>query len=381
MPTRVGQAVRHLLVCMYAVACSCNPSSQRIASNVSNMAGGANETFHFLIVGVPLSPLHSCVSIGQELCLRGHKVTVLSFAERGRQKVEKYSKACKLNYVSLGPLPVDDEHEDALVKKGMSSNSTLHQIENVAKNLLGPYSDALALGVEKYLETAEMPTFGLVSMPFGRVGRLLEQRGLDFAVNMPTILVPPMVPWAAPYVPVPFLGVSVHDMSFLERMLVIGSNWLFNLVRVAALTVGYRFSFMPELGWDLWMGRLVFVNTIPGMDYTQPLPPLVQYTGPVVDVKKMEPFPEDVEQWLEERMCQNSMWNFPPPPPHAPTPRRKMCFVFCGFPFTHPEKLPSLPKKPSHPFRRFRRTCPWSTLASAPWCGFCPTAPRRCWRR
>ncbi|CAJ1332887.1 unnamed protein product [Effrenium voratum] len=264
------------------------------------MAGGANETFHFLIVGVPLSPLHSCVSIGQELCLRGHKVTVLSFAERGRQKVEKYSKACKLNYVSLGPLPVDDEHEDALVKKGMSSNSTLHQIENVAKNLLGPYSDALALGVEKYLETAEMPTFGLVSMPFGRVGRLLEQRGLDFAVNMPTILVPPMVPWAAPYVPVPFLGVSVHDMSFLERMLVIGSNWLFNLVRVAALTVGYRFSFMPELGWDLWMGRLVFVNTIPGMDYTQPLPPLVQYTGPVVDVKKMEPFPEDVEQWLEE---------------------------------------------------------------------------------
>ena len=30
------------------------------------------------------------------------------------------------------------------------------------------------------------------------------------------------------------------------------------------------------------------------MDYTQPLPPLVQYTGPVVDVKKMEPFSEDV---------------------------------------------------------------------------------------
>lgn len=36
------------------------------------------------------------------------------------------------------------------------------------------------------------------------------------------------------------------------------------------------------------------------MDITQPLPPLVQYTGPVVDVKKMEPFTEDVKQWLEE---------------------------------------------------------------------------------
>ena len=276
------------------------------------MAGGANETFHFLIVGVPLSPLHGGISIGQELCLRGHKVTVLSFADRGRQKVEKYSKACKLNYVSLGPLPVDEELEEALLKEGMSSNSTLHHFEHIVKQVLMPSNDALALGVEKYLENAERPTFGLVSMPFGLVGRLLEQRGVDFAVNIPTILVPP-VPWAAAYVPVPFvLDVSVHDMSFLERMLVIGSNWLFNLVRVAALTAGYRLSFMPELGWDMWMGRLVFVNTIPGMDYTQPLPPLVQYTGPVVDVKKMEPFPEDVERWLEEGMCQNRIWTLPP---------------------------------------------------------------------
>ena len=27
----------------------------------------AAEKFHFLIVGVPLSPLHNCISIGQEL--------------------------------------------------------------------------------------------------------------------------------------------------------------------------------------------------------------------------------------------------------------------------------------------------------------------------
>ncbi len=55
--------------------------------------------------------------------------------------------------------------------------------------------------------------------------------------------------------------------------------------------------------WDLWNGRLVFVNTIPGMDYTQPLPPLVQYTGPVVDVKKMEPFSEDVATHGSRRSC------------------------------------------------------------------------------
>ena len=41
------------------------------------------------------------------------------------------------------------------------------------------------------------------------------------------------------------------------------------------------------------------MNSIPGFDYPQLLPPLVQYTGPVVDVKKMEAFPEEVESWLE----------------------------------------------------------------------------------
>ena len=43
----------------------------------------AAEKFDFLVVGVPLSPLHNCISIGQELCLRGHNVTVLSFAGTG----------------------------------------------------------------------------------------------------------------------------------------------------------------------------------------------------------------------------------------------------------------------------------------------------------
>ncbi|CAK9014852.1 2-hydroxyacylsphingosine 1-beta-galactosyltransferase (Ceramide UDP-galactosyltransferase) (Cerebroside synthase) (UDP-galactose-ceramide galactosyltransferase) [Durusdinium trenchii] len=182
----------------------------------------------------------------------------------------------------------------------MSTNSTRKQLLNVMNNLMVPYNDGLADAMESYLKFAQMkPSFALLSMPFGRVGLLLQKYNIDFAVNIPTILVPPLVPWAAPYVPIPFHHVSVHNMSFFDRIMVLGFNALVNFFRAAALSMDYKFTLVPEMGWDLWQGRLVFINSIPGMDYTQPLPPLVQYTGPVVDVKKMEPFPEDVEQWLE----------------------------------------------------------------------------------
>lgn len=259
------------------------------------------QKFQFLIAGIPLSPLHNSISIGQELCLRGHNVTVFSFADRGRKKVEKYSSRCKLGYVNLGPLPVSEEKEEQVVLTGMATNSTRKQITHVMNNLMLPYNDALANAMEAYFKGSPAKfDYALLGLPFGRTGQLLRQHGIDFAVNIPTIVVPPLVPWAAPYVPIPFYHVSVHNMTFLDRVLVIGGNTLIDFFRAYAYSVGFKFTLVPEMDWDLWNGRLVFVNTIPGMDITQPLPPLVQYTGPVVDVKKMEPFSDDVAQWLEE---------------------------------------------------------------------------------
>eukprot|EP00435_Cladocopium_sp_Y103_P046476 s1408_g13.t1 len=253
------------------------------------------QKFQFLIAGIPLSPLHNSISIGQELCLRGHNVTVFSFADRGRKKVEKYSSRCKLGYVNLGPLPVSEEKEEQVVLTGMATNSTRKQVTHVMNNLMLPYNDALANAMEAYFKASPQKfDYALLGLPFGRTGILLRQHGIDFAVNIPTILVPPMVPWAAPYVPIPFYHVSVHNMTFLDRVLVLGGNTLIDFFRAYAYSVGFKFTLVPEMDWDLWNGRLVFVNTIPGMDITQPLPPLVQYTGPVVDVKKMEPFSDDV---------------------------------------------------------------------------------------
>ena len=259
------------------------------------------QKFHFLIAGIPLSPLHNSISIGQELCLRGHNVTVFSFADRGRKKVEKYSSRCKLGYVDLGPLPVSEEQEEHVMLTGMSTNSTRKQVSYTMKNIMLPYNEALTDAMEAYFNASPAKfDYALLGMPFGQTGLILRKHQIDFAVNIPTILCPPLVPWAAKYVPIPFYHVSVHNMSLLDRVFVLGGNMLIDFFRAYAYYVGFKFSLVPEMDWDLWNGRLVLVNTIPGLDITQPLPPLVQYTGPVVDLKKMEPFSEDVEQWLEE---------------------------------------------------------------------------------
>ena len=68
----------------------------------------AEAPLEILVIGIPFSPLHGLISIGQELCLRGHNVTVASFGIQGRDKVEKYSPACPLRYVELGPLPIPE---------------------------------------------------------------------------------------------------------------------------------------------------------------------------------------------------------------------------------------------------------------------------------
>lgn len=260
------------------------------------------KTFEFAVVGVPLSPLHSVVVIGQELCLRGHNVTVVSFDERGKKKTEKYSPVCKLNYVSLGPMPLSEEAEQAtMARLAKFTNSSVTFMKEAAKNIFSVWFDALKEPFGRIMADGVIkPDFALVSLPFGVVGEVLEQHGVDFAINMPTVLLPPISPYVASYIPIPFFNVGLWNMTIFDRTLVTASNYAVHAVKHAASFLGFKFSFMPDFNPTASWGRLVIVNSIPGFDYPQPLPPLVQYVGPVMDLKKMEPFPPEVEAFLDE---------------------------------------------------------------------------------
>lgn len=273
-------------------------ASADIAASKTEVAGGKQ----FIVIGIPLSPLHSIVAIGQELCLRGHNVTVLSFGDRGLLKTRKFSPSCPLNYISLGDLPVNDETEQQTMSElAKTNNDTVAFLKMASKQLFQPYFASLHGPIASILATGQVkPDFALVSFPFGRVAEVLIEYNIDYAVNIPTVLVPPIALHASPYIPIPFYHVSPYNMTLFDRIVVIGGNTMFNFLRYSIAALGYQFSFLPDLNPNLWRGRLCFINSIPGLDYPQSLPPLVQYIGPVVDVNKMEAFPPEVEDWLEQ---------------------------------------------------------------------------------
>eukprot|EP00873_Tetraselmis_striata_P035354 jgi/Tetstr1/455618/TSEL_042430.t1 len=73
-----------------------------------------------------------------------------------------------------------------------------------------------------------------------------------------------------------------------------------NLVRYAASAAGVIPPAMSDMDPAMLRDKLMLVNSTPGLDYPQPLPPLVQYIGPIVSLAsdRMESFPPEVEAWL-----------------------------------------------------------------------------------
>lgn len=143
-----------------------------------------DKQLQFLAVSLPLSPLHSIVAIGQELCLRGHNVTVASVGEEGAKKTSKYAPICKLNYLSLGPSPLSkSEISRKIADSIMTTNSTFKQLKTALglfsafqSAMEGPMDEALRRGLVK-------PDFALISLPVGGMARILEKHGVDFAVK------------------------------------------------------------------------------------------------------------------------------------------------------------------------------------------------------
>jgi len=260
-----------------------------------------DKKLEILAVAIPLSPLHSVAAISQELCLRGHNVTVASLGEEGIRKTRKYTPRCNVNYLSLGAAPMTGDQISETVDTALHSKDTsvvqkLGTFASVASGFLAALHPAVRRALEEGLVK---PDFALLSIGSGQVAALLQEHGIDYAVNIPTNLMPPASEHVAFWVPPAFMDLGIDNMSFLQRLFVISLN--------SALYFGRRMAshlkLIPPAAADMdpstTTGRLVLVNSVPGLDYPQFLPPLVQYTGPIIDVNKMEALPPEVEAWLD----------------------------------------------------------------------------------
>jgi UDP:flavonoid glycosyltransferase YjiC (YdhE family) len=254
-----------------------------------------------LAVALPMSPLHSVVAIGQELCLRGHNVTVASFSDDGLRKVRKYSPACKLSYVSLGTAPLSKAEMDAFAEHEVSrTNSSLAQISVFARRVLAAFVPRMHEPIDRLItQGALSPDFALLSLPVGGLAGVLDKHGVEFAVNIPTNIIPPISADLALWVPPLLYPTSVRNMSTFDRFAVLVMNAALTAARHAASALGLVPAAAADLEPATLSRRLVLVNSIPGLDYPQPLPPLVQYTGPVIALDRLEQFAPDVSAWLD----------------------------------------------------------------------------------
>mmetsp|Transcript_34611 Transcript_34611/g.89866 ORF Transcript_34611/g.89866 Transcript_34611/m.89866 type:complete len:531 (-) Transcript_34611:464-2056(-) len=259
-------------------------------------------SLNLLVVSLPMSPMHSVVAIAQEMCLRGHNVTVVSLGEEGRAKVKKYSPGCALRYIAAAPMPLNKTEMAAVLGGRIAkTNSTFGQMSIASRELFAPLGGALQEGVARLLDEGVVtPDYALVSLPVGSIAPKLAELGVEFAVNLPSMLLPPVSPYPAAWVPIAFLDISVHDRRLLPRLAVRLTWHAMRLVRYAASAAGVIPPAMSDMDPAMLRDKLMLVNSIPGLDYPQPLPPLVQYTGPIVSLAsdRMESFPPEVEAWL-----------------------------------------------------------------------------------
>mmetsp|Transcript_12376 Transcript_12376/g.34763 ORF Transcript_12376/g.34763 Transcript_12376/m.34763 type:complete len:525 (-) Transcript_12376:143-1717(-) len=286
---------------MFGLLCAC---ALQVASEPTATSSGAGDgdwkRLELLFVALPLSHMHSPAAVAQEMCLRGHNVTLASLGEEGEKKARKYTPLCPVNYVSLGPSPHSNKDiERFYVEKMSVTNNTLTQLSH-AKALFSEFNGIMEGPLDKLLSDRVIsPDYAVISIPLGAIPAVLNKHGVDFAINLPTNLMHPLSSEAAMWVPNVLRPASIYSPRFLDRAITMGLNSILYYGKHLASALNLIPEALSDLNPATSSGRLVLVNAVIGIDYPQPLPPLVQYTGPVIDLEKMEPFPSEVEAWLD----------------------------------------------------------------------------------
>lgn len=160
----------------------------------------------------------------------------------------------------------------------------------------------LRAGLEKLPAGAEgvgskLPDLLICTMPTAACPDFAEARGLPFVMNLPIFNLMSPIMTQLPYVPAAFLGLRYGKMAPWQRLL--------NLLPTAAIRLIIPFTGWPTEAFrpmaEGTAGRLVLVPGVPGLDYPQHTPPLVQYTGPYLKANDTHPalLTEEVRGWLE----------------------------------------------------------------------------------
>ena len=256
-----------------------------------------------VFVGIPLpGHLNPLIAQAVELHTRGWQVYIAS-TERARSHVEG-SGHQGIKFLSSGPCAVDD-YSAVMAQAAQDpdfSNGTLG-IMMWCNAVWGCMYDGLLETVKK-IQPAVVITDGATFAGFD----LAVAAGVQVIVNEATFLytLPATVVGNSPdALPTMFSGISIHDMGTA-----LGQRLLLPPIRLYARHViestlgsnlnAYRAARgLPPVVWYYELRRkLVLMNVVFGIEYAQPVSPLVHLVGPMIQSTPAV-LSDDDRTWLE----------------------------------------------------------------------------------
>lgn len=253
---------------------------------------------HALFTAVPLvGHLNPLLVQAEELASRGWRVTVVSMEEM-RRHVEGRPG---VNFIGLaGTMEGSAEQREAFTMGPSFMKTTLWVFRWLCQAGWAVFYDGVLEVLRRDrpdVVVADFATFAGVDAA-ETVGVSCVVNNPDVLTLLPTRMLPP-----AHDVPLFLFGQSVHELGRSSRLLQplrrLFSAWATTLTAGRFLNASRRSRQLPPVDFHRRLSnKLVLVNSAFGLEYSRPLPPLIQLVGPMV-AKEEESLPDELSAWLE----------------------------------------------------------------------------------
>lgn len=254
-----------------------------------------------LFVSVPLiGHLNPQLRQAEELARRGWRVAMGSSSE-ARAHVETQARG--VAFVDLGPMGALRRALDEVETAAATTKSFARHTAKMAGTLVdlwpGMY-DRLTVAA-----TRDRPDVMVVNITTFAGLDVADREEIPAVVNSPYLLatIPDTLLPPADDLPLPYSGQSLRDVGLRQRLTAPAAR----ILRSSAMSwfLGRKLNahratrgFAPIDPRRAFENRMILANVAFGLEYSRPLPPLVQTVGPMV-ADEIEPLPSAYRAWIE----------------------------------------------------------------------------------
>lgn len=268
--------------------------------SIGNLKANGSPKFA-LFVSIPLvGHMNPQLRQAEELARRGWRVALASLSEA---RAHVATQARDIGFIDLGPMgELKRRLEEVETEAALTPDFTKHtaKITGIFIDMWEPMYDSLGAAVER-----DRPDVMVVNITTLAGLEVAHREKIPLIINSPYLLatIPSSFMPPADDLPLPYSGRSLRERGLAERITAPAAR----VVRNAALNflvdrrvnaVRARRGLAPADGRAALKETMILANVAFGLEYSRPLPPLVQLVGPMIPAE-VEPLPAEYRVWIE----------------------------------------------------------------------------------